>query len=34
MRLMEGPRLRIKEVDFDRHITLIREAKGHKDKIA
>lgn len=28
MRLMEGLRLRIKDVDFDRHVIIVREAKG------
>ena len=27
MRLMEGMRLRIKDVDFDRHVIIVREAK-------
>ena len=31
MRLMEGMRLRIKDVDFDRHVIIVREAKGNKD---
>ena len=31
MRLMEGMRLRIKDVDFDRHVIIVREAKGGKD---
>jgi site-specific recombinase XerD len=30
MRLMEGMRLRIKDVDFDRHVIIVREAKGSK----
>jgi integron integrase len=33
MRLMEGMRLRIKEVDFDRHVIIVREAKGGKDRV-
>lgn len=33
MRLMEGLRLRIKDVDFDRHAIVIREAKGNKDRV-
>jgi integron integrase len=33
MRLMEGLRLRIKDVDFDRHTIIIREAKGNKDRV-
>jgi integrase len=30
MRLMEGLPLRIKDVDFDRHMIIVREAKGSK----
>lgn len=30
MRLMEGMRLRIKDVDFDRHAIIVREAKGNR----
>ena len=33
MRLMEGMRLRIKDVDFDRHVIIAREAKGTKDRV-
>jgi integron integrase len=33
MRLMEGLRLRMKDVDFDRHAIVIREAKGNKDRV-
>ena len=33
MRLMEGLRLRIKDVDFDRQAIVIREAKGGKDRV-
>jgi integrase len=33
MRLMEGMRLRVKDVDFDRHVILVREAKGGKDRV-
>lgn len=33
MRLMEGLRLRVKDVDFDRHVIIIREAKGNKDRV-
>ena len=33
MRLMEGLRLRIKDVDFDQHIIIVREAKGNKDRV-
>ncbi len=32
MRLMEGMRLRIKDLDFDRHVIIVREAKGNKDR--
>ncbi|MBS3911209.1 MAG: integron integrase [Hydrogenophaga sp.] len=33
MRLMEGLRLRIKDVDFDRQVIIVREAKGGKDRV-
>ena len=33
MRLMEGLRLRIKDVDFDRSVIVVREAKGGKDRV-
>jgi len=33
MRLMEGLRLRVKDVDFDRHVIIVREAKGGKDRV-
>lgn len=33
MLLMEGLRLRIKDVDFDRHVIIVREAKGNKDRV-
>ena len=33
MRLMEGMRLRVKDVDFDRHVIVVREAKGNKDRV-
>lgn len=33
MRLMEGIRLRIKDVDFDRQVIIVREAKGGKDRV-
>ena len=33
MRLMEGMRLRIKDVDFERHVIIVREAKGNKDRV-
>ena len=31
MRLMEGLQLRVKDLDFDRHAIVVREAKGAKD---
>ena len=33
MRLKEGMRLRIKDVDFDRRVIIVREAKGRKDRV-
>jgi len=33
MRLMEGMRLRIKDVDFERHVIIVRDAKGGKDRV-
>ncbi len=33
MRLMEGLRLRVKDVDFERNAIIIREAKGSKDRV-
>lgn len=33
MRLMEGMRLRVKDVEFDRHVIIVREAKGNKDRV-
>jgi integron integrase len=33
MRLMEGMGLRIKDVDFDRHVIIVRDAKGGKDRV-
>jgi integron integrase len=33
MRLMEGMRLRVKDLDFDRHVIIVREAKGNKDRV-
>ena len=33
MRLMEGLRLRIKDVDFDRHAIVVRSGKGDKDRV-
>ncbi|RJP64421.1 MAG: integron integrase [Comamonadaceae bacterium] len=34
MRLMEGLRLRIKDVDFDRQVIVVRDGKGGKDRVA
>lgn len=33
MRLMEGLRLRIKDVDFDRRVVVVRDGKGGKDRV-
>jgi integron integrase len=33
MRLMEALRLRVKDVDFDRKVIVVREAKGNKDRV-
>ena len=33
MRLTEGLRLRVKDVDFDRQVVVVREAKGGKDRV-
>ena len=33
MRLMEGIRLRVKDVDFARHVIIVREGKGNKDRV-
>jgi integron integrase len=33
MRLTEGLRLRVKDVDFHRHVIVVREAKGGKDRV-
>ena len=33
MRLMEGLRLRIKDLNLDRQVVLVREAKGGKDRV-
>jgi integrase len=33
MRVMEGMRLRVKDVDFDRREILIRDGKGRKDRV-
>jgi integron integrase len=33
MRLNEGLRLRVKDVDFDRHVLVVRDGKGGKDRV-
>jgi integron integrase len=33
MRLLEGLRLRVKDVDFDRRAVVVREGKGYKDRV-
>jgi integron integrase len=33
MRLMEGLRLRVKDLDFDRNVVVVREAKNNKDRV-
>jgi len=33
MRLMEALRLRVKDVDFDRSVIVVRQAKGNKDRV-
>jgi integron integrase len=33
MRLLEALRLRVKDVDFDRRVIVVREAKGNKDRV-
>ena len=33
MRLMEGLRLRIKDVDLDRRVIVVRDGKGGKDRV-
>jgi len=33
MRLMEGVRLRVKDVDFARHVIIVRSGKGDKDRV-
>jgi integrase len=33
LRLVECLRLRVKDVDFDRKILIVREGKGHKDRV-
>ena len=33
MRLMEAMRLRIKDIDFERHVIIVRDAKGGKDRV-
>ncbi|MCP5070205.1 MAG: tyrosine-type recombinase/integrase, partial [bacterium] len=34
LRLLEGLRLRIKDIDFDRHQIVVREGKGDRDRVA
>ena len=33
MRLMECIRLRVTDVNFDRHVIIVREAKGNNDRV-
>lgn len=33
LRLMESLRLRVKDLDFDRKILIVREGKGRKDRV-
>jgi integron integrase len=33
MRLLEGLRLRVKDIDFDRHEVIVRAGKGDKDRV-
>ncbi|WP_374590974.1 integron integrase [Aquabacterium sp.] len=33
LRLMEGLRLRVKDLDFDRNVLIVREGKGGKDRV-
>ncbi len=33
MRLLEGARLRVKDVDLDRHVIVVRDGKGGKDRV-
>lgn len=33
MRLMKGPRLRVKDVDFDSGVLVVRQTKGDKDRV-
>lgn len=33
MRLMEGLRLRIKDIEFERHVIIVRDGKGGKDRV-
>jgi integrase len=33
VRLMEGLRLRVKVIDFDRHVIIVRGAKDNKDRV-
>ena len=30
---MEALRLRVKDIDFDKHVIIVREAKGNKDRL-
>lgn len=32
-RLLEGLRLRVKDVEFDRQVFVVRESKGNKDRV-
>ena len=33
MRLNEGLSLRVKDIDFDRHVIVVRGGKGDKDRV-
>ena len=33
MRIMEGIRLRVKDIDFERRALIVREGKGAKDRV-
>jgi len=33
MRLLEGLRLRVKDLDFEQHVILVRDGKGEKDRV-
>ena len=33
MRLNEGPRVRVKDVDFNRRVLVVRQGKGGKDRV-